>query len=156
MSQYPIHIVDDEEDIRESLSLLLTSVGYNVTLHPDGFSLLEQCQAEDLATILLDVRMPQLSGLSVQDKLIEAKHIQPIIFMSGHGDISMAVEAVKKGAMDFFEKPFRDVQLFDAIEKSFLRLSEESAINLEIKAITEVVSTLTERELEVMQEVANG
>jgi len=156
MSQYPIHIVDDEEDIRESLSLLLTSVGYSVTLHKDGFSLLNQCKPDDLATILLDVRMPELSGLNLQDRLIEANHLQPLIFMSGHGDISMAVQAVQKGAMDFLEKPFRDIQLFDAVEKSFLRLSQEYALNKEKHAIANIVSTLTERENEVMREVAIG
>ncbi len=156
MPQFPIHIVDDEEDIRDALSLLLISVGYEVVLHENGASLLSGCKPNDLATILLDVRMPNMSGLSVQDKLIQAGHVQPIIFMSGHGDIAMAVEAVKKGAMDFLEKPFRDVLLFDAVEKSFLRLEEESTLIIEKKEMQAVVKTLTSRELQVMNAVAEG
>ncbi len=156
MFQFPIHIVDDEEDIRDALSLLLTSVGYEVVLHENGESLLSNCKPNDLATILLDVRMPNMSGLSVQKKLLEAGHVQPIIFMSGHGDIAMAVEAVKNGALDFLEKPFRDVLLFDAVERSFLRLKEESVQNIEKNEIQAVVVTLTSRELDVMNAVAEG
>ncbi len=153
---YPIHIVDDERDIREAVSLLLESMQYQVHAHASGNDFLTHCQPNDLGLVLLDIRMPEISGLRVQDIMIQQGYIQPIIFMSGHADIPVAVETVKKGALDFLEKPFKDLDLFACIERGFEKLSSQ-ARDLDDHAVLENnLAKLTAREQEVMMAIAEG
>ncbi|NVK32652.1 MAG: response regulator transcription factor [Gammaproteobacteria bacterium] len=153
---FPIHIVDDEHDIREAVSLLLESMQYQVYAHASGNDFLNHCQPTDLGLVLLDIRMPEVSGLRVQDIMIQQGYIQPIIFMSGHADIPVAVETVKKGALDFLEKPFKDLDLFACIERGFEKISSQARELGDRAALEHNLAKLTAREQEVMMAIAEG
>lgn len=148
-----LHIVDDEEVMRDSLSWLARSRNIAATTYESGekfFATLEKMQQYDPAgdCILLDVRMPGLSGTTLFDSLIakQLTKIFPVIFLTGHGDVPMAVDTLKRGAFDFFEKPFNDNKLMDRIEEA-LAQSRTEAANAAIKMR---LHTLSAREREVL------
>lgn len=146
-----VFVVDDEEAIRDGLKWLLESYGYRVETYPSGESFLGSCQPGISGCLILDVRMPGMSGLELFDHLKKHDCTLPVIFLTGHGDIAMAVDAMHKGAADFIEKPAGDSQL---VEKVALCLKKE-AERVQRSASTETIRTrlasLTGRELEVMQ-----
>jgi two-component system response regulator DctR len=152
-----IHLVDDEEPVRDALTFLFRSHGLAVRPYADGLGLLAAVDSRrQRGCILLDVRMEPLSGLQVHAALIERGVDLPVIFLSGHGDIPMAVEALHKGAFDFVEKPFSGVALVERVERA---LAVESARHAADALGTERqarLASLTEREAEVMARVAAG
>jgi len=151
-----IFVVDDDEAIRDSLDLLLKTVGLNATTFGSGDEFLEAYDAGWEGCILLDIRMPGTSGMEVQKRLAESGCSIPVIFITGHGDIPMAVEAMHGGAFDFIQKPFRDQDLLDRIDQALTTSHEPVQQAARKKTVQNQLQTLTPREQEVMQLVVHG
>ena len=151
-----MYIVDDDEAVRDSLCFLLKSVGIVGHGFSSGNEFLNAYDADWQGCILLDIRMPGISGMEVQRQLSERSCPLPIIFITGHGDIPMAVEAMHLGAYDFIQKPFHDQDLLDRIQQA-LATYRESQDELTLKnEVQERYEKLTPREREVMEAVVRG
>jgi two-component system response regulator FixJ len=153
-----VHVVDDEAPIRESLAMLLRSVGLASKTYPSAVNFLDTWKPEADACLVVDVRMPGMSGLELQEALRERKVALPTIIITGHGDVSMAVRAMKAGASDFIEKPFNDQVLLDAVHRA-LEQSREATPAQQDSARAEAearFASLTPREHEVMLLIAEG
>ena len=156
MSKPTVFIVDDEEAVRDSLQWLLESSGLSVALFDSAEAFLSSYQPDQPGCLVVDVRMPGMSGLELQERLVEQHYSIPVIFITGHGDVPMAVQAVKHGAVDFLEKPFNDKELLQIIQ----RCLEQDRQHRERKQLSDNTSnrlaSLTPREREVMQLVVAG
>lgn len=151
-----VYIVDDDEAVRKSLQLLFKTVGIDAVSFESGDEFLHAFDNDWQGCIVLDIRMPGASGLEVQKLLKERGCTQPIIFITGHGDVPMAVEAMQLGAFDFVQKPFRDQELMDRVNQA-LSLNHEQQEETEHKRLAhERCATLTPREAEVMECVVKG
>jgi two-component system response regulator FixJ len=151
-----VFIVDDDEAVRNSLRLLLKSVGLTASALSTGREFLETYKPAQPGCLVLDVRMPGMSGLELQEQLNHQGAVIPVIFITGHGDIPMAVEAMQAGAFDFLQKPFRDQHLIDCIQRA---LAKDRATRAELKersAIRERLESLTPREREILTLVTSG
>ena len=152
-----VFVVDDDPSIRESLGLLLSSAGYDVKHFASAKEFLEfERGTQGPACLVLDVKMPGLSGLDLQKELKSRNIIIPIIFITGHGDIPMSVQAMKKGAVDFLPKPFDDGDLLDAVKEALLKNSQTLADLDEQKHILQRMDSLTMREHEVLTHLITG
>jgi len=151
-----VYLVDDDDAIRDSLALLLESIGLACAVHPSAAEFLEVYDRDQHSCLVTDIRMPGLSGLELQQRLNEERAEIPVIFITGHGDVPMAVNAMKSGATDFIQKPFRDQDLIDRIHSALARDLEERKWRAEEKVIRELLALLTPRETEVMQRVVRG
>jgi FixJ family two-component response regulator len=151
-----IAIVDDDAAIREGLSSLIRSVGLRVVTFVSATEFLQSWNADAHGCIVLDVRLPGLSGLDLQRGLADANIHTPIIFITGHGDIPMTVRAMKAGAVEFLTKPFREQDLLDAIQQALERDQLERGQRSEIAALHSRYTSLTPRESEVMGLVVKG
>jgi two-component system response regulator FixJ len=151
-----VFIVDDDEAVRESLSFLLKSVDIQSQSFASGDEFLDACKPDWEGCILLDIRMPGISGMEVQRRLAEQDFTLPIIFITGHGDIPMAVEAMHLGAHDFVQKPFHDQELLDRIQAALTARREVQDKVEQKRIVQEHYGTLTPRETEVMAAVAKG
>lgn len=151
-----VHIVDDEDSIRRSAKFMLSTSGYAVETWESGVAFLKEAKTAEQGCILLDVRMPEMDGLEVQQALNERGITMPVIILTGHGDISIAVRAMKAGAVDFIEKPFEKAVLMSAIEAAHARL-EKNAADVERNEEAHVMlGKLTGREREVLEGLAKG
>lgn len=151
-----IHLVDDEEAIRKSAGFMLRTSGYSVQSYASGTEFLKVARHAEIGCVLLDVRMPDMDGLQVQAELARRGIIMPIIVLTGHGDVSIAVQAMKAGAIDFLEKPFEKARLLEAIERSFARIERANAeVSEESEAVVRIAA-LTPREQEVLEGLAQG
>jgi RNA polymerase sigma factor (sigma-70 family) len=151
-----IFVVDDDEAIRDSLAVLLKTVDLNATTFSSGDEFLEAYDPGWEGCVLLDIRMPGTSGMEVQKRLAESGCSIPVIFITGHGDIPMAVEAMHGGAFDFIQKPFRDQDLLDRIDQALTTSNEQEQQSARKKTVQNQLQTLTPREQEVMQLVVHG
>jgi len=151
-----VFIVDDDEGVRESLGFLMKSVGLNFSTFASAQQFLDAYDLDVPGCLVLDIRMPGMSGLELQGKLKERQAILPIIFITGHGDVPMAVEAMQNGAVDFIQKPFRDQELLDRINEAMEQDSKNRHGLLQKHDIAARMETLTQREHEVMDLVAAG
>lgn len=150
-----IYIVDDDAGVRDMIELMVSSVGYDYQSYPDGNSFLEGFDDQH-GCLLLDIRMPGMSGMVLQEKLNQQQVLLPIIFITGHGDITMAVEAIQNGAFDFMEKPFREFDLLNKIEKA-IESDSQNRVDLEQRQeIDKRIASLTKRENEIMFLVTQG
>jgi FixJ family two-component response regulator len=149
-------VVDDDEAIREALGRLFRSVDLDTELYGSTAGLLERAPASVESCIVLDVRLPGVSGLDFQEQLARHHHDIPIIFMTGHGDIPMTVRAMKAGAVDFLTKPFRDQDMLDAVTAALALDRVRRTEVAESSQIQARASTLTQREHEIMEYVAAG
>jgi len=149
-----VHVVDDEPAIRESLGMLLRSVGLRSRAYAGAHEFLDAWRPDGTECLVCDVRMPGMSGLELQEAL-NARHVRlPVVLITGHGDVAMAVRAMKAGASDFIEKPFNDQVLLDAVNRALAHARDgQGAGRAEIEARLE---SLTPREREVMLLVAEG
>jgi two-component system response regulator FixJ len=155
-SRRTLHIVDDDVDVRESAALLLDAAGYSVLTHPSGVEFLETFDASIPCCILLDIHMPAMDGLAVQRQLAERGVAYPVIVLTGQGDISIAVQAMKNGAFEFLEKPYLNEVLLAAVRDAFARLEsthEDRVMTAESKLL---IARLTGRETQVMQGLLAG
>ena len=151
-----IYLVDDDEAVRDSLGMLFKSIGLKHAAFPSALAFLERYDPARHSCLVADIRMPGLSGLELQQRLNEQRAEIPIIFITGHGDVPMAVTAMKSGASDFIQKPFRDQDLIDRINKALVRDRERRKDRAEENEIRGRIGLLTPREKEVMQRVARG
>ena len=153
-----VFLVDDDASVRKALTRLIRSAGYNVQAFASARDFLDRWRAGDngAACLVLDVRMPGVSGLDLQRELQAANTPLPIIFVTGHGDIPMSVQAMKDGAVDFLPKPVKDKDLLKAIEQALSRADHDRAERLELENIKRRLETLTPREREVMTFVVRG
>jgi RNA polymerase sigma factor (sigma-70 family) len=151
-----VYIVDDDQSIRHAMEFLMRSVGIDYAIFHSGDDFLDKYSSDFAGCLLLDIRMPGLGGLELQEKLIEMGSTLPIIFITGHGDVPMAVEAMQKGAVDFIQKPFRDQELLERIGAA-MQVDRERRSEQRLKAdVLERISKLTKREKEVLDLVVTG
>jgi FixJ family two-component response regulator len=156
-SPAPIFIVDDDDLVRKALARLLNSAGYVAACFSSARAFLTAQRPRDTASCLvLDVQMPELTGMDLQRELEAANALLPIVFLTGHGDIPMSVQAMKAGASDFLVKPVHDESLLRAVELALARGELERAIRKEREAIASRVQTLTPREYQVLSLVVEG
>lgn len=151
-----IYLVDDDEAVRDSLGMLFRSIGLHYEAYASALDFLQRYDGTRQSCLVADIRMPGLSGLELQQRLNEQRAEIPIIFITGHGDVPMAVTAMKSGAADFVQKPFRDQDLIDRIHKALERDGERRKGRAEQDAIRARIALLTPREHEVMQRVVRG
>ena len=151
-----VYIVDDDEAVRNSLGFLLSSVNLDAQLFESGADLLAALKGDESGCLVLDVRMPGMSGLELQKELKKVGCSLPVIFNTGHGDIPMAVEALKEGATDFLPKPFRDQELLDRIHKALEQNTADAESSAHKREVRQRVESLTPREREVMDMVGRG
>ncbi len=151
-----VYVVDDDEAVRDSLTLLLKAVGLTGQTFSSAAEFLNHYDPEQHGCLVADIRMPGMSGLDLQDELNRGGAQIPLIFITGHGDVPMAVDAMKSGALDFIEKPFRDQDLLDRVQQALAWDKERRIENLKTLAIRERLATLTPRETEVMECVVQG
>jgi two-component system response regulator FixJ len=151
-----IHIVDDEDAIRRSAGFMLKTSGYAVEAWPSGVAFLQKIRHIEPGCILLDVRMPEMDGLEVQQALAERGVTMPVIVLTGHGDVSIAVRAMKAGAVDFIEKPFEKSVLIAAIETAFDRLEDTATRTTRASDAAVLLAALTPRERDVLEGLAQG
>ncbi|PKO86716.1 MAG: DNA-binding response regulator [Betaproteobacteria bacterium HGW-Betaproteobacteria-12] len=151
-----IFVVDDDEAMRDSMTWLLEGEGYRVACFDSGESYLAAWSPAMRGCLVLDVRMPEMSGLELQEKLDALGSRLPIIFVTGHGDVPMAVGALQRGACDFIEKPFHNEDLLSRIERALELDSQIAARRERNDAIANRLELLTQREREVMQLVVAG
>jgi len=151
-----VFVVDDDEAVRDALRLLIASVGLAVETFATAGELLAAVDAQTRGCLVLDVRMPGMSGLELQERLSAMGAVLPIIFITGHGDVPMAVRAMKAGALDFLLKPFHDQNLLDRIHQALDRDRDEVRELERRAALRERAATLTPREREVLDAVVAG
>jgi two-component system, LuxR family, response regulator FixJ len=151
-----IYIVDDDDGMRRALTALMTTVGYNAVPFARPAEFLAKYDQNQPGCLILDVRMPEMSGLEVQQQLNRTGSMLPVILVTGHGDIPMAVQAMKDGAFDFLQKPFRDQELLDRINAALKQDSENRAAVDRHADLKKRAESLTPREHEVMALVVDG
>ena len=155
-NQQTVFVIDDDEGVRDGLSLLLDTVEQHYELYESALDFLDAYDKSQRGCLVLDIRMPRMTGLDLQKKLIDMGSDLPIIFITGHGDIPMAVEAMRLGAVDFIRKPFREYDLLDRINEA-LNMDDtayQQAMGREMLA--QKLSALSERERDVFERVADG
>ena len=151
-----IYIVDDDQAIRHAMSLLMKSVGLQCEIFESADDFLSEHSNDRSGCLVLDIRMPGMGGLELQEKLREMDCTLPVIFITGHGDIPMAVEAMQKGAFDFIQKPFRDQELLDRIQDALKTEREQRSRREKQSVVRDKLSRLTKREHEVFDLVVTG
>ena len=154
--QITVFIVDDDEEVRDSLKLLIESVGLETETFDSAETYLKSFDPSRAGCLILDVRMKGMSGLSLQEHLSKEAIHPPIIIITGHGDVQMAVKAVKAGASEFLEKPFNEQLLLDSIHVAIEKDAEQRGRASKLAEIQQTVNSLTEREKEVMELVVTG
>jgi two-component system response regulator FixJ len=150
-----VHLVDDDGAIRRSVGFMLKTSGYEVRTYESGVELLKSLPAAP-GCVLLDIRMPGMDGLQVQAELAKRGVSLPVVIMTGHGDVTLAVQAMKAGAVDFIEKPFEKAVLLEAIDHSFDRLRRATESRDRADAAVTKLNGLTAREREVLEGLAKG
>ena len=151
-----VHLVDDDEAIRRSVGFMLKTSGFHVRTYESGIELLKSAPDLETGCILLDIRMPGMDGIEVQKALKDKGVGLPVIIMTGHGDVSLAVQAMKAGAVDFIEKPFEKAVMLSAIEHGVERLKRSAANRDLADDATVRLQVLTPREREVLEGLAKG
>ena len=151
-----VMVVDDDAGVRNAMRSLLKSVGLNSSLFASAQEFLAAYQPSQLGCLVLDIRMPGMSGMELQQQLNMRGAVIPVIFMTGHGDIPMAVEAMQHGAFDFLQKPFRDQDLLDRIQRAIVRDAELRKSLGEHERIKAHLESLTPREREVLDLMTQG
>jgi two-component system response regulator FixJ len=151
-----VHVIDDDESVRHALAFLLATSGMAVRVHESGTAFLETVGELQGGCILTDIRMPGIDGLALQRRLTELGINLPVIVMTGHGDVPLAVEAMKAGAVDFIEKPFDDAALLAAIQSALDRYNEVGRRESEVAQIAAKVNALSVRERQVLEGLIGG
>ncbi len=151
-----VFVVEDDPSVRKALALLIQSVGLDVRTYESGFGFLGEYDPSVPGCLILDLRMPKLSGLEVQQELLTRGIDLPIVFITGHGDVKVAVQALKRGAVDFVEKPFSDQLLLDAVQRAIELDCEARARHAGVQDMEVRLSALTPREREITEMVVDG
>jgi two-component system response regulator FixJ len=156
IGDYVVHVVDDEEAVRKSLAFLLATAGFAVRVHESATSFLAAAPAAGKACLVTDLKMPDLSGVELLQKLNGMGVTMPTVVITGHGDVPMAVAAMKAGAVDFIEKPFEDEVLIEAIKRAASRLDDAAEITHDVQALRPRLAALSERERQVLSLIVAG
>ena len=156
MTNRTVFLVDDDEAIRHSASFMLRHAGYTVKTYPDGLAFLDSGSNDQDGCILLDVRMPGMDGLAVQSALNHRGINMPVIILTGHGDVPVAVEAMKGGAIEFLEKPYEKQALVGAIDNAFSLLDNQMADDKRSREAKARLTELTPRERQVLECLVDG
>lgn len=156
MARRTVYVVDDEEPVRRALKLLLSVSGYAVATFDSGASLLDVAEALEPGAVLLDIRMPDMDGIEVQGHLVARGIALPIIVMTGHGDLTIASSALRRGAVAFLEKPFAKATLVSALDDAFLKLEEPEAYEGQLAAAAAAVQSLGEEDRGLLASLAAG
>lgn len=151
-----VHLIDDDEAVRHSLAFLLASSGFAVQAYETANRFLERLASVQPGCIITDVRMPGLSGLDLQRELVSRRIFLPVIVMTGHGDVPLAVRAMKAGAVDFIEKPFSDDTLLAAVQEALARHANDAARRTSHDDVLARMQRLTPRESEVLDGLISG
>jgi two-component system response regulator FixJ len=151
-----VHVIDDDADVRQSLAFLLSTAGLAVRIHDSAVAFLKVLPEIKDGCVVTDVRMPGIDGLELQRRLGELELRLPVIVMTGHGDVPLAVEAMKAGAVDFIEKPFDDEVMLSAIRAALTRHTNDRQRNARATAIQERIARLSDREREVLDRLVAG
>jgi RNA polymerase sigma factor (sigma-70 family) len=151
-----VYIVDDDEAVRDSLRWLLEANNYRVRAFPSGESFLAEYDEKRPGVLIVDVRMPGMSGLELQEQLIARKSTMPIVFITGHGDVPMAVSTIKKGAIDFLEKPFDETDLREIVGRMFEQANERLSQAQAQREHEAMLARLTAREQQVLERIVAG
>jgi two-component system response regulator FixJ len=151
-----VHIVDDEEAVRSSLAFLLTSSGFAARTHASATAFLEVAKSIHNGCLITDLRMPDIDGVELLRRLKQADALLPAIVITGHGDVQMAVEAMKNGALDFIEKPFSDEVLLESIRRVVELAAKRIHSDAAIEATRQRLASLSEREAQVLKGVVAG
>lgn len=155
-AKYPVYVVDDEAAIRKSASFMLRTSGYAVETFESGPAFLGAVAGLERGCVLLDVRMPEMDGLEVQAALNERGVMMPVIVLTGHGDVAVAVQAMKAGASDFIEKPYEKRQLLRAIDEARARTESATRGDMQEQEARRRLNALTARELDVLKGLVDG
>lgn len=155
-AQATVFIVDDDEAVRDSLKMLMESVDLDTEVFASAHEFLQHFDDDRSGCLVLDIRMPGMSGLELQAVLNERRSMLPVIFITGHGDVPMAVQAIRGGAQDFIQKPFREQELLDRVQQVLAEDSRNRHVLHQKRDILERLSTLTPREREVLGLVVAG
>jgi two-component system, LuxR family, response regulator FixJ len=156
MPDATVHVIDDDDAVRESLEFLLRTAKISVRTYDNAAAFLKVLPDDHLGCIITDVRMPEISGIELLRRLKELHVTMPVIVITGHGDVPLAVEAMKFGAVDFFEKPFDDDALLAAVRLAVDQQKNEGKRNIEVGEIRAKLETLSNREREVLQGLVAG
>jgi len=160
MSQVPkkgtVYVVDDDEAVRDSLQWLLEGKDYRVRCFDSAESFLSRYDAREVACLIADIRMGGMTGLELQNRLIEGRSPLPVVFITGHGDVPMAVDTMKKGAMDFIQKPFNEDQLVTLVERMLAHAKESFSDFQQAADRDALLSKLTLRESQVLERIVAG
>jgi two-component system response regulator FixJ len=151
-----VHVIDDDVAVRQSLAFLLSTAGFAVRVHESAIAFLEALPATQAGCIVTDIRMPEMDGLELQRRLRASNVAVPVIVITGHGDIALAVQAMKSGAADFIEKPFDDDVLIGAIRSALARSSEDAKGKARADEIRGRLDLLSSREREVLDGLVAG
>ena len=151
-----VYVVDDDEAVRDSVQWLLEGKGFRVRCFDSAESFLSRYDAREIACLIVDIRMGGMTGLELQNRLLEAKSPLPIVFITGHGDVPMAVNTMKKGAMDFIEKPFKEDALVALVERMLDQARSSFSQSQEAASRDALLSRLTTREAQVLERIVAG
>ena len=151
-----VYVVDDDEAVRDSLQWLLEGKDYRVRCFDSAESFLSRYDPREVACLIVDIRMPGITGLELQDRLLERKSPLPIVFITGHGDVPMAVNTMKKGAMDFIPKPFKEEELLSVVERMLDQAREAFADYQHAANREALMGKLTSREAQVLERIVAG
>ena len=151
-----VYVVDDDEAVRDSLQWLLEGKDYRVRCFDSAESFLARYDQREVACLIADIRMGGMTGLELQDKLLERKSPLPIVFITGHGDVPMAVGTMKKGALDFIQKPFNEDDLLSVVERMLDHAREAFAGHQQAASREALLSKLTGRESQVLERIVAG
>jgi FixJ family two-component response regulator len=151
-----VYVVDDDEAVRDSLQWLLEGKDYRVKCFDSAEAFLARFDPREVACLIVDIRMEGMSGLDLQDRLLERKSPLPVVFITGHGDVPMAVTTMKKGAVDFIEKPFQENALVSLVERMLTQAQQAFEQYQEQMSRDALISRLTSREAQVLQRIVAG
>ncbi|MEO0004101.1 MAG: hypothetical protein RLZZ22_1793 [Pseudomonadota bacterium] len=151
-----VYVVDDDEAVRDSLQWLLEGKDYRVRCFESAEAFLSRFDPREVACLIADIRMDGMSGMELQDRLIERLSPLPIVFITGHGDVPMAVETMKKGALDFIQKPFNEEHLLPLVERMLERARESFAAQQVVASREALIAKLTSREAQVLERIVAG
>ena len=151
-----VYVVDDDEAVRDSLQWLLEGKDYRVRCFDSAEAFLSRLDAREVACLIADIRMGGMTGLELQDRLLERKSPLPIVFITGHGDVPMAVDAMKKGAVDFIQKPFKEDELLGLVVRMLEHARDSFAGHVQAASRDALLSKLTSREAQVLERIVAG
>ncbi|MFW9620590.1 MAG: response regulator transcription factor [Macromonas sp.] len=151
-----VYVVDDDEAVRDSLQWLLEGQDYRVRTFESAEAFLSRYEAREVACLIADIRMDGMSGMELQDRLLERQSPLPIVFITGHGDVPMAVESMKKGALDFIQKPFDEAQLLGLVERMLDKAHQTFSVHQQAASREALLAKLTTRETQVLERIVAG